>query len=87
MLTDTIGFYHLVPLSVTLTLDGVTRSVQSKTPWLQFLAHFSTGKDEIWCVAEAVQVKYPDTTFERDLMEQWIELLFYWMCKKKTLEH
>ena len=28
-LLDTIDFYHFVPLSVTMTLAGVTRSVQS----------------------------------------------------------
>ena len=46
-LLGTICFYHFVLLSVTLTLAGVTRSVQSKTFQLHFLAHCSTEKDEI----------------------------------------
>ena len=39
MLIGTIDFYHFMPLSLTLTLPRVTRSAQSKTCWLHFLAH------------------------------------------------
>ena len=42
MLIGTIDFYHFIPISLTLTLAGVTRSAQSKTSWIYFLAHFST---------------------------------------------
>ena len=52
MLTGTIDFYHFIPLSFILTLPGGgggggTRSVQSKTHWLHFLAHFSAHPDAV----------------------------------------
>ena len=40
MLTVIIEFYHLIPLSLTLTLPGVARSARSATNWLYFVAHF-----------------------------------------------
>ena len=42
-LTSTI----LYALLFTLTLPGVTRSLQSKTYWVHFLPHFSSDQDEI----------------------------------------
>ena len=62
-LTSTIS-----PLSVIfLTFTGGHRSwsVQSKTPWLDFLAHFSTHQDEIWYGVEAIEVEHPDDTLSR----------------------
>ena len=40
MLIGTIDFYLFIPFSLSLTLSGITRSAQSKTYWLHFLAHF-----------------------------------------------
>ena len=45
IITSTIQ--SVIPLSLTLTLLEVTRSAQSKTNLLHFLAHFSTDQDEI----------------------------------------
>ena len=38
ILIGIIDIYYFLPLSLTLTLDGVTRSTQSETCWLYFLA-------------------------------------------------
>ena len=37
LLIGTLDFYHLIPLSVTLNLTGVTRWAQSQTPCFHFL--------------------------------------------------
>ena len=47
MVIGTVDFYHLIPLSLTLTLAGVTRSARSETCWLHFLLHFSADQNEI----------------------------------------
>ena len=47
MLIGTIDFWCFMPLSVTLTLAGVTRSLESKTDGHNFRVHFSTNQDEI----------------------------------------
>ena len=39
ILKGTIDFYHFKPLSLTLTIQGVTRSAHSKSYWLHFLPH------------------------------------------------
>ena len=55
MLVDTIDFYHLIPLSVGLTLAmWVTRSAKKKTFRLHFLANISTEWGKIWCGGEAI---------------------------------
>ena len=66
MLIGTFDFYHFIPLSVTLTLPGLTRSTRNKTYWLRFLAHFSSDRDEILCSAsdELIQADYVETIFE-----------------------
>ena len=53
-----IDLYHFIPLSVTLTFLGVTRSVESKTSWLHSLTLFSWPA-WIWCEKGivAIQVK------------------------------
>ena len=66
MLKGTIDLYHFRPLSLTLTLAGITRSVQSKTSWLHFLTLFSTDQDEILYGLEAIQTEYPDDAFAWD---------------------
>ena len=63
MLMGTIDFYHLVLLSLTLTLPGVTRPALSKTYLLHFLAHFSSSQDES-CGDETIQAEQPETAFE-----------------------
>ena len=63
MLIGTIDFYHFIPLSLTLTLVGVTRSAQSKTSWLNFLPHFLTDQEEIVYGVEAIQAGHPDAMF------------------------
>ena len=47
MLVGTIDFYHCIPLSLTLTLPGVTRSAEIKTYGLHFLTHFPSDQYEI----------------------------------------
>ena len=47
MFMGTIDSYRLQPISLTLTLPGVTRSARSKTHWLHFLAHFSSDQDVV----------------------------------------
>ena len=64
MLIGFIDFYHFIPLSVTLSLAGVTKLGQSKVCWHRFFAHFSTDQDER-CV-EVCQVEH-STTFESDV--------------------
>ena len=66
----TIDFNHSVPLQWPWPWLELTRSVESKTLWLHFLAHFSTDQDKIWCCAVATRIKYPDTTFEWNLLKQ-----------------
>ena len=41
-----IDFFLFMPLSVTLTLVGVTSSVHRSNSCLHFLIHFSTDQDE-----------------------------------------
>ena len=54
----------LYTILITLTLAGVTRSVQSKISRLHFLEHFSTDQHETSCGVEAIQTEHPDTLFE-----------------------
>ena len=61
MLIGTNDFYHFIPFSLTLTLPGVTKSVQSTALWLHFLTHFSYDQDEIWSDDDAVQAEHPET--------------------------
>ena len=59
---DTIDCYHVIPLSLTLTLLGVTRSAWCITHWCHFLTHFPSELDEIWC-DEAIQAEQPKNIF------------------------
>ena len=68
--TSTISYHFHWPR----LYQGFVRSAQSKTIWLHF-SQISYG-------VEAIQVKPPDTTFERDLMKQGKEVLFKWRCQK-----
>ena len=64
MVIGIINFHHFIPLSLT-------KSVQSKSPWLHFLTHFSADQDEIWYGDQAkIQDQHHDTTFEWDLIKQ-----------------
>ena len=65
----TIDFYHFLPLSLTLTLSGISGSVQSKTSWLHVLPHFWTDQDEMWSGLEANQVQHLDTMFQWDVLK------------------
>ena len=58
MLIGTIDLYHLIPLSLVLTLPK-----GHKTGWLHFLLHFSTDQDEICYGVEAIQAEHLDTIF------------------------
>ena len=60
MRKGTIDFYHFRPLSMTLTLAGVTRSEQ-RTIWLQFLTHISTDQDEIESGVKAIEAEHLNT--------------------------
>ena len=64
ILIGTIDFYHVIPLSLTLTLSEVTRSGQGKTYWLYFVTHFSSDQCEIGYGDEAIQAEHPESTFE-----------------------
>ena len=45
----TIDFYHFIPYLLTLTLPGDTRSAQTKTSWIYFLALFIwSGWNLMW---------------------------------------
>ena len=72
----TIDFLHFIPLSLTLTLPGVTRSAQSNIFWLYFLACFSTDQNKIKYSAEAIEVERPDTSFGCHLMKQRKQLFY-----------
>ena len=64
MLIDTMDFFQLIQLSLTLTLPGSQGQLKAKTSRLYFLAHFSTNQDERLYGVEAIKVEHPDTTFE-----------------------
>ena len=49
MLIGTIDFYHFEPISLALAFPGVTRSAQSKTYWLHFVAHLSSEQAKNVC--------------------------------------
>ena len=49
---------------------GVTRSVQSKTFWPNFLTHFSSDQDEIWCSDESIQAEHLENNFEQGLLKR-----------------
>ena len=66
MLIGIIDFHSCTQLSVVLALAGVTRSAESKTCWLHFLAHFSTERDGISCDDIAVEPEQSVTVFEWD---------------------
>ena len=68
MLVGVIDFYNFMPLSLTFTLPGVTRSVRSKTYELHFLTQFSFDQDEIWCGDEASQAEHHESTFKYSLL-------------------
>ena len=64
MFIGSIDFYHIIPLSLTLTLPWGHKLSMKKTYWLHVLPHFSSDQDEIWCSDEAIQAEHPETTFE-----------------------
>ena len=77
-----INLYYFTLFSVTLTVAGVTRSAEKETCWLQFLTHFSTDQDEIWCGVEALYVKHCAAAFKWDQWNQEKELLFCWLSQE-----
>ena len=61
----------------------VTRSVESKIFWLHFLTHYSIDQDKILGSVVAIEVGYPDMSFERDLnvlREILLMCLIWWLC-------
>ena len=69
MLRDTIDVTILHHFQ-WLWLWQVTRSVQSKTCWIHFLAYKSTDQDDIWYGVETNQIEHPDTSFKWDLLNE-----------------
>ena len=70
-----IDFYHFIPLSLTLTLPGVSRSAQSKVSWVSTeqkpLHTFNwSGWNLIWCW--------------RNL--GWTSWYYFWALLNKTRE-
>ena len=43
---------------------GSSRKIRKQNLLSSFFAHFSTGRDKIWCGDETVKAEHPDTTFE-----------------------
>ena len=61
----------------------VTTSVESKIFWLHFLTHYSIDQDKILGSVAAIEVGYPDMSFERDLnvlREILLMCLIWWLC-------
>ena len=74
MLMSAINFYYFIPHSVALSSALGTRSAQSRICALNFLVHFSTFQDEIWCWDVAVQIE----SLESEVyVMRWKQLLFY----------
>ena len=83
MLIGTIDFYHFIPLPLTLTLPGFTRSAQSKTSWLHFLTHiFLTDQDEISYGVEAIDVEHSVLVFIEIFRNKGIKCCFTDFVKK-----
>ena len=68
-LIGTADFYHIIPLSMTLTLTG-GHKVSKKQNVLGVTFSHTLIQNEIWCGAEAIQVEHADITFEWELLPQ-----------------
>ena len=82
MLTGTTDFCRFV--SLTGTLIWATKSTDSKTSWLHFLAGFSTCSLKFDVVLKQLKGEHPDIAFECTLFNQQEQLLST-DCMKKLL--
>ena len=73
--TSVILYHFYWPLPCT----GVTRSVQNRIPWLNFLTYFTTDQDGIWYGVDTILF------LSEDLMKQRKWLLFYWPHQKISM--
>ena len=79
-----IDFNRAIPFHWPWPCLGVTRSAQSKTFWLHFLAHFSSDEDEVWCGDEAIWAEHSDTVLTKIYRNKGNSCCFTG-CIKKTL--
>ena len=59
----------------------VIRSAESKTRWLHFLKHFSSGHDEMWYGVEAIESERFGS-LDCGLFIQGTQLQLFWLCQK-----